>query len=207
MPGFPGSSLGSEGWSLRCQELMRSSLSLFLCFWRHWFTQQFKALNAVTEKPQQVKKLTDHHSNRSQHTSLPQQRRYQQQHPFQKQWRQRFNRQNGSQEPKFCRPPPSFRNHNVAPRTPSKSPSCSKGGKHITSNCGENPGGRFKNSYELLNLRALKISMLYKNHVFQCMSMIFCAEFQRVPLKFHTKYHTHTLKDVDFIRRWRFKSS
>ena len=67
--------------------------------------------------------------------------------------------------------------------------------------------GRFKNAYELLNLRALKISMLYKNHIFQCMSMIFCVEFQRVPLKFHTKYHTHTLKDVDFIRRWQFKSS
>ena len=30
-------------------------------------------------------------------------------------------------------------------------------------------GGRFKNAYELLNLRALKISMLYKNHIFQCM--------------------------------------
>ena len=69
------------------------------------------------------------------------------------------------------------------------------------------PGGRFKNAYELLNLRALKISMLYKSHIFQCMSMIFCVEFQRVPLKFHTKYHTHTLKDVDFIRRWKFKSS
>ena len=30
-------------------------------------------------------------------------------------------------------------------------------------------GGRFKNAYELLNLRSLKISMLYKNHIFQCM--------------------------------------
>ena len=30
-------------------------------------------------------------------------------------------------------------------------------------------GGRFKNAYELLNLRALKISMLYKNPIFQCM--------------------------------------
>ena len=62
-----------------------------------------------------------------------------------------------------------------------------------------NPGGRFKNNYELLNLRALKISMLNKNHIFQCTSKIFCVEFQRVPLKFHTKYLTHTLKDVDFI--------
>ena len=67
--------------------------------------------------------------------------------------------------------------------------------------------GRFKNAYELLNLRALKISMLYKNLIFQCMGQIFCVEFQRVPLKFHTKYLTHTLKDVDFIHRWKFKSS
>ena len=60
-------------------------------------------------------------------------------------------------------------------------------------------GGRFKNTYELLNLRTLKISKLHKNHIFQRMGKIFCVEFQRVPLKFHTKYLTHTLKDVDFI--------
>ena len=69
-----------------------------------------------------------------------------------------------------------------------------------------------KNAHELLNLRALKISMLYKNHIFQCKGKIFCVEFQRLPLKFQTKYLTHTLKDVDFIHRWnlkafRFKSS
>ena len=60
-------------------------------------------------------------------------------------------------------------------------------------------GGRFKNEYELLNLRARNISMLYKNHISQCMSKIFCVEFQRGPLKFHTKYLTHTLKDVGVI--------
>ena len=72
-------------------------------------------------------------------------------------------------------------------------------------------GGRFKNTYELLNLRALQILMLYKSHIFQCMGKIFCVEFQRVPLKFHTKYLTHTLKDVDFtcenLRALRIKSS
>ena len=68
-------------------------------------------------------------------------------------------------------------------------------------------GGHFKNTYELLNLRALKISKLHKNHIFHCMGKIFCMEFQRVPLKFHTKYLTHTLKDVDFIHIWKFKSS
>ena len=71
----------------------------------------------------------------------------------------------------------------------------------------EKSRGRFKNTYELLNLRALKISKLHKNHIFQCMGKIFCVEFQRVPLKFHTKYLTHTLKDVDFIHIWKFKSS
>ena len=67
------------------------------------------------------------------------------------------------------------------------------------SHTGRGPGGRFKNTYELFNLRALKISKLHKNYIFQCMGKIFCVEFQRVPLKFHTKDLTHTLKDVDFI--------
>ena len=48
--------------------------------------------------------------------------------------------------------------------------------------------------------------MLYKNHGFQSMDKTFCVEFQRVPLKFHTKYQTHTLKDVDLILRWKIKS-
>ena len=69
------------------------------------------------------------------------------------------------------------------------------------------PGGRFKNTYELLKLRTLKISMLYKNRIFQCVGKIFCVGFQRFPLKFHTKYLIHTLKDVHFIHRWNFKSS
>ena len=72
---------------------------------------------------------------------------------------------------------------------------------------GDGVRGVFKNTYALLNLRALKISVLYKNHIFQWMGKIFCVEFQRVSLKFHTKYLTHTLKDVDFIHRWKFKSS
>ena len=62
-------------------------------------------------------------------------------------------------------------------------------------------GGVLKNEYGVLNLRALKISMLYKNHIFQCMGKLFCVEFPRVPLKFHTKYLTHTLKDEDVIHR------
>ena len=39
------------------------------------------------------------------------------------------------------------------------------------------------------------------------MGTIFCAEFQRQALKFHTNFLTHTLKDVWFATKWRFKSS
>ena len=67
--------------------------------------------------------------------------------------------------------------------------------------------GHFKNTYELLNVRSLKISTLYKTCIFKCMGKIFCMEFQRYPLKFHTKYLTHTLKDVHFMHKWKFKSS
>ena len=56
------------------------------------------------------------------------------------------------------------------------------------------PGGRFKNTFELSNLIALKISTLYKNRMF-CMGKIFCVEFQREYLP----YTTHTLKDVHFM--------
>ena len=68
-------------------------------------------------------------------------------------------------------------------------------------------GGRFKNTYELLNQRALKFSYVNKIHIFQCMGKIFCVEFQRYPLKFHTKCLTHTLKDMIFMQFWNFKSS
>ena len=67
-------------------------------------------------------------------------------------------------------------------------------------------GGRFKNAYELVNLRVFKFSLVSKIHIFQCMDKIFCVEFQRVPLKFHTKYLTHTLKDKIFIQYWVLKA-
>ena len=64
--------------------------------------------------------------------------------------------------------------------------------------------GYFKNAYELLNLREITV---HKMHIFQCMGKIFGVEFQRVPLKFHTNYLTHTLKDAIFIQHWNFNSS
>ena len=61
--------------------------------------------------------------------------------------------------------------------------------------------------YELLNIRALKFKDLNKIHIFPCMGKIFCVEFQREHLKFHTKYLAHTLKDIIFIQSWNFKGS
>ena len=61
--------------------------------------------------------------------------------------------------------------------------------------------------HELVNLGAHKSSLLNKLHIFQCMGKIFCVEFQRVPLKSHTKYLTHAFKDTTFMKCWKFKSS
>ena len=63
-----------------------------------------------------------------------------------------------------------------------------------------------KNAYEVLTLGALKFSSVYKIYIFQSMGRIFCVEFQRVLLKFHAKYLTHSLKDMIFIECWNFKS-
>ena len=50
-------------------------------------------------------------------------------------------------------------------------------------------------------------SYVNKIHIFECMGKIFCVEFQRYPLKFHTKFLTHTLKDKIFMQHWNFKYS
>ena len=54
------------------------------------------------------------------------------------------------------------------------------------------PKDHFQNAYKLLNLRVLKFRHLYKIHILQCMDKIFHVEFQRVSLKFHTKYLSHS---------------
>ena len=58
-----------------------------------------------------------------------------------------------------------------------------------------------QSSTELLNLRALKIVMLYKNCIFQCMGNIFFCGISKVPFEIPQKYLAHTLKDVYFIHR------
>ena len=43
------------------------------------------------------------------------------------------------------------------------------------------------------------MSTLDEYCIFQYMGKIICVEFQRFPLRLHTKYRTHTLIDVHFI--------
>ena len=66
-------------------------------------------------------------------------------------------------------------------------------------------GDRFENAYELVNLGALK-SALNKLHIFQCMSKRYCVGFQRILLKFHTKYLTHAWEETIVIQCGKFKN-
>ena len=53
--------------------------------------------------------------------------------------------------------------------------------------------GLFQKHLWALKWRTLQDSPLNKIHIFQRIAKIFCAEFQRVPLKYQTQYLTHTL--------------
>ena len=55
------------------------------------------------------------------------------------------------------------------------------GGWGGVATCETKGGGRFKNIYEPLNLRAIEFSPVNKIHIFQYMGKIFCMEFQRYP--------------------------
>ena len=56
--------------------------------------------------------------------------------------------------------------------------------------------GAFQKHVQDHNLGAPKSSLVKQLHTFQCMGLIFYMENKRVPLKFHVKYLTHTLKGV-----------
>ena len=43
-----------------------------------------------------------------------------------------------------------------------------------------------------------------KMHILRCMGSKFCVKFQRCPLKFHTKFWTHTPQNMHFTRWYKF---
>ena len=72
--------------------------------------------------------------------------------------------------------------------------------------------GRFRNTYELLHLRALKFSPVNKIHIFQCMGMIFLWNFKGTLwnstqniLPIHWKIRI--LYNIEILRTLRSKSS
>ena len=72
------------------------------------------------------------------------------------------------------------------------------------------PGDRFGNVCRLLNLRALKLLLLNRIHIFQCTGKIFCVEFPS--LQFHqTILHIHWkiyfsykiyIWELSYLRAW-----
>ena len=66
--------------------------------------------------------------------------------------------------------------------------------------------GRFKNAYELLNLKAPKISALYKIASSNVWIRFFCG-ILRETLECYTQSLTHILKYVYSNQRWKFKGS
>ena len=56
---------------------------------------------------------------------------------------------------------------------------------------------RCHNSQDIISCQIFNI--FRKRHILQCMGSKFCAKFQRAPLKFHTKFWTHTLQYMLFI--------
>ena len=60
-------------------------------------------------------------------------------------------------------------------------------------------------AYEILNVKALKISILYKKHILHFMGKLLYVDFQRHPLKYHA--NTDTLGDVYLIQKWNVESS
>ena len=51
---------------------------------------------------------------------------------------------------------------------------------------------RYRNSHEKIHDS--------KMHILRCMGSKFCGKFQRCPLKFHTKFWTHTPQNMHFMR-------
>ena len=69
------------------------------------------------------------------------------------------------------------------------------------------PGGRFKNTYELLTLRAHEFSPVNKIYIFQCMGKEFCVELDtlwNVIIPIHRKIWL--LYNIEILRALMFKS-
>ena len=72
----------------------------------------------------------------------------------------------------------------------------------ITSNNGD-PGARLTKAYDVTIQRYRNLHAKIEDskiHILRCMGSKFCVKFQRFPLKFHTKFWTHTTQNMHFTR-------
>ena len=66
------------------------------------------------------------------------------------------------------------------------------------------PGGHFKNTHGLLNLRVLNFHLWIKSTLY---GLDILCRISKVPFEIPHKYLAHKLKDMIFIQHWNFKSS
>ena len=65
------------------------------------------------------------------------------------------------------------------------------------------PGARLTKAYDVTIQRYRNSHAKIhdsKMHILRCMGSKFCVKFQRCPLKFHTKFWTHTPPNMHFMR-------
>ena len=65
------------------------------------------------------------------------------------------------------------------------------------------PGGRLTKAYDVTIQRYRNLHAKIEDskiHILRCMGSKFCVKFQRFPLKFHTKFWTHTTQNMHFTR-------
>ena len=69
------------------------------------------------------------------------------------------------------------------------------------------PGARLTKAYDVTIQRYRNSHAKTENgkmHILRCMGSKFCAKFQRCPLKFHTKFWTHTPQNMHFTSYQKF---
>ena len=69
--------------------------------------------------------------------------------------------------------------------------------------CIQHTGARLTKAYDVTIQRYRNLHAKIedsKMHILRCMGSKFCVKFQRYPLKFHTKFSTHTTQNMHFMR-------
>ena len=69
-----------------------------------------------------------------------------------------------------------------------------------------NPGGTFKNTYEIINLRAFEIAALYKNHIFEYMGQDILSGISKVSFETPHKISYSCIESWAFPFQFKIKA-